>query len=228
MTCREFEEIVHGLVRTELLDLASREEALDHARSCRSCTARMAEAESLAEASEAAAEAFHGQETPSRVAVALLAAFQEQHRRRRYWRRTIEWAALGAAVAGLLIVGWASYPRWKAFLSPAPGIAVVSYPATSEGNPPGPSLASDIPSAREESLGVPGSGESDLAADFVPVPFGEAIKPDDAGMIVRVKLTPTALGALGYPVDEASAEGWVRADVLVGEDGWPRAVRLVR
>ena len=228
MACWEFEEIVHGLVRMELLDLTSREEALDHAGSCRSCAARMVEAQSLAEASGAAAEAFHGQETPSRVAMALLAAFREEHRCRTYWRRTLEWAALGAAAAGLLIMGWASYPRWKAFLSSAPGTAVVSHPAASQGNHPGSSLSRDIQSANEKSLGVSGRSESDLAADFVPAPFGEGIKLDDAGMIVRMELTPAALGALGYPVDEAYAEDWIRADVLVGEDGWPRAVRLVR
>lgn len=228
MTCREFEEIVHWLVRLELLDVALREEALGHAWSCRYCAARMAEAQSLAEASEAAVEALHGQETPARVEMALLATFREQHRRRSYWRRTLEWAALGAAAAGLLIAAWVFYGRGKASLYSAPDTDVASRTGASGGSDVGSSLPGDIQSGEESPPGVLRSSESDLAADFVPVPFSEGIEPDDAGMVVRVELTRAALGTLGYPVDEANAEDWVRADVLVGEDGWPRAVRLVR
>ncbi len=227
MTCGEFEEIVHGLVRLELLDVALNEEALEHAWSCGYCAARMAEVQSVAEASEAAAEAFHGQEAPARVAMMLLGRFREQHQRRRYWRRTLEWAALGATAAGLLIAAWASYGRWKASLYSAPETPVASRSAASAGTEVGSWLPGDIQSAEESARGVLGSSKSDLGADFVPVPFGEGIEPGDAGMVVRVDLPRAALGALGYPVDEANAEDWLRADVLIGEDGWPRAVRLV-
>ena len=66
------------------------------------------------------------------------------------------------------------------------------------------------------------------AADFVPVPFTEAIGPEDPGMVVRVQLTRASLAELGYPVAEMPDEDLIRADVLVGEDGWPRGVRLVQ
>jgi hypothetical protein len=62
----------------------------------------------------------------------------------------------------------------------------------------------------------------------VLLPFAGGIEPEDAGMVVRVQLTPASLAELGYPMAEASDEDLVRADVLVGEDGWPRAVRLVQ
>jgi hypothetical protein len=41
-------------------------------------------------------------------------------------------------------------------------------------------------------------------------------------------MTRSALGSLGYPVDEVHAADVVQADLLVGEDGLPRAVRLVQ
>jgi hypothetical protein len=66
------------------------------------------------------------------------------------------------------------------------------------------------------------------ASDFVPVPFTGAITPDDPGMIVRVQLTRSSLAQLGYPVAETPDEDLILADVLVGEDGWPRGVKLIQ
>jgi hypothetical protein len=66
------------------------------------------------------------------------------------------------------------------------------------------------------------------ASDFVPVPFTGAITPDDPGMIVRVQLTRSSLAQLGYPVAETPDEGLILADILVGEDGWPRGVKLIQ
>ena len=67
-----------------------------------------------------------------------------------------------------------------------------------------------------------------VASDFVPVPFTGAITPDDPGMIVRVQLTRASLAQLGYPVAETPDEDLILADVLVGEDGWPRGVKLIQ
>ena len=52
MTCREFDEVVHGFVRMELLDVSLREAALEHAAHCDLCSGRMADAAALAEATE--------------------------------------------------------------------------------------------------------------------------------------------------------------------------------
>ena len=70
--------------------------------------------------------------------------------------------------------------------------------------------------------------ESYVASDFVPVPFTGAITADDPGMIVRVQLTRASLAQLGYPVAETPDEDLILADVLVGEDGWPRGVKLIQ
>jgi hypothetical protein len=37
-----------------------------------------------------------------------------------------------------------------------------------------------------------------------------------------------ALGALGLPVNEDLANDWIQVDLLVGDDGSPRAVRLLQ
>jgi hypothetical protein len=67
-----------------------------------------------------------------------------------------------------------------------------------------------------------------VASDFVPVPYTGAIVADDPGMVVRVQLTRASLAQLGYPVAETPDEDLILADVLVGEDGWPRGVKLIQ
>jgi hypothetical protein len=72
------------------------------------------------------------------------------------------------------------------------------------------------------------SKEPYSASDFVPVPFTGGIASDDQGMVVRVQLTRASLAQLGYPVAETPDEDLILADVLVGEDGWPRGVKLIQ
>src|SRR4029077_17319699 len=55
MTCREFDEVVHELVRLKLRHIPAREEALDHAANCAACADRMDQARTLTKETEAAA-----------------------------------------------------------------------------------------------------------------------------------------------------------------------------
>src|SRR5258706_5428780 len=80
MTCREFDEIVHGFVRMELLDVNVREAALEHAAHCELCAQRMADAAALAEATEMMGKNAREEQAPPLVEAALLAAFRNQHR----------------------------------------------------------------------------------------------------------------------------------------------------
>ena len=168
-----------------------------------------------------------GQQTPSHVEAALLAAFRIHHRRAS-WGRGLEWASVGAAAAVLLIFLWTTGGRSKGQPSPAPKKDVSSQsgkpmdvkgPATQEQDVETPATAIAANAPRNEPY---------AASDFVPVPFTGAITVDDPGMIVRVQLTRSSLAQLGYPVAETPDEGLILADVLVGEDGWPRGVKLIQ
>jgi hypothetical protein len=233
MTCREFDEIVHGYVRMELLDVRVREAALEHAAVCSLCSNRMAEAIVLAEATDASGKRARNQQTPPRVESALLAEFRNHHQRAS-WRRTFEWSSIGAAAAVLLIVLWTVGLRSREPSQPAPRKDVSSQsnaPVDAQG--PASSPARDGVQPAEENDSAAGVGEAQsesayTASDFVPVPFTEAIAPDDPGMVVRVQLTRASLAQLGYPVAEAPDDDLIQADVLVGEDGWPRGVKLVQ
>jgi hypothetical protein len=230
MTCREFDEVVHGFVRVELLDVTLREDALDHAARCGNCAERMSEAAILADASEMAHRNLREQQAPARVETAVLAAFRNQHRRAS-WRRTFEWAAIGAAAAVVLVFLWTVADPSKGQSSPTPRKDVSSRST-------GPldaqvftsSQAADIlPVAETEEVSA-ATGENLPTDDFVTLPYADAIGPDDLGIVVRVQLTRASLAELGYPVADAPDpdEDLISADVLVGEDGWPRAVRLVQ
>jgi len=63
--------------------------------------------------------------------------------------------------------------------------------------------------------------------EFVSWPGAEAGPPFESGELVRVDLPVSALPALGFwpPSSDVS---FVQADVIVGQDGFARAVRLVR
>src|ERR1019366_4657914 len=105
MTCREFDEVVHGFVRMELLDVNLREAALEHAARCSDCAERMAEATALAEAAEAVGRSVRDRQATASVEAAVLAEFRSHHRRAA-WRRTFEWVTVGAAAAVLLLFVW--------------------------------------------------------------------------------------------------------------------------
>jgi hypothetical protein len=233
MSCREFDEFVHGFVRMELLDVNLREAALEHAATCELCSGRMAEATALADATETAGGIVQGQQTPPRVEAAVLAAFRSHHRRAS-WLRTFEWATLGAAAAMLLLFVWTSSGRSKGHLQPSP-----SKDVSSKSQEPLDAKASVSPSSdQDESDDLMQSAEVEIAdtstsdafvpSDFVPVPFTAGIAADDPGMVVRVQLTRASLTELGYPIAQTPDEDLILADVLVGQDGWPRGVKLVQ
>jgi hypothetical protein len=62
---------------------------------------------------------------------------------------------------------------------------------------------------------------------FYPLPEAEALPAVENAMVVRVELPVSSLQLMGVPVGEESADSNVEADLLLGQDGLARAVRLV-
>lgn len=72
------------------------------------------------------------------------------------------------------------------------------------------------------------SAVEEIATDFVPVGYGSALDlRDGGGQLVRVELPRSALTRFGLPMNMNRADERVKADVLVGPDGLPRAIRFV-
>jgi hypothetical protein len=68
---------------------------------------------------------------------------------------------------------------------------------------------------------------SALSSDeFVAVPYTPPLAQGEMVRVVHADLYPDALANMGVMVDPADSSGRVAADVVFGEDGLPRAVRL--
>jgi hypothetical protein len=68
--------------------------------------------------------------------------------------------------------------------------------------------------------------ESD--ANFYPLPEAEALPAVESAMVVRVQLPVSSLQLMGVPDSEERADSSVEADLLLGQDGLARGVRLVQ
>ena len=68
--------------------------------------------------------------------------------------------------------------------------------------------------------------ETDRLAGFIPLPAAGGLPGFDSGMIVRIALPTASLPAYGLAITPESNRT-VNADLLVGQDGQARAIRLV-
>jgi hypothetical protein len=138
-------------------------------------------------------------QAPDRVEWQLRTEFRARARR----RRVKLWGSLGGVAA--LAAGIALF----AGIHKTPKPAVATQVATV--------LASVPPVAEDE------------AADgsFYPLPEAEALPAVENAMVVRVQLPVSSLRLMGFPVDEDGADAAVQAELLLGQDGLARGVRLV-
>jgi len=218
MNCISFEELVHSLVRYELLDLDLREQAMLHADACPACAASLTAAQALADATEFARASLYAEQAPQRVSAVVMAEYRRAHEPRRLGMHAARWALAAAAVLALAFGGW---------------FALEHLRTSNRVEGPQPARLSNVPVQANAASGnaaatqaAAASPDSNLLADFQPVPFADDFDPNDPAMIVHVQLTRAALGKLGYEVEKGKGKELVEADVLVGVDGWPRAVRV--
>jgi hypothetical protein len=67
---------------------------------------------------------------------------------------------------------------------------------------------------------------TDQLAGFIPLPAADGFPGFDSGMILRVALPTASLPAYGLAIAPEAPET-VNAELLVGQDGQARAIRLV-
>ena len=68
---------------------------------------------------------------------------------------------------------------------------------------------------------------SAATAGFIALPYAQSGVPLEETVIVRVNLQPSEWGSLGVPGPLPHTNGKISADLLIGQDGVARAVRLV-
>jgi len=147
---------------------------------------------------------------PSAGRKCILAQFQSQ-RRRTLWQRGFAWTLAPVAVlvlALVLLAPW-HHPARRGSAVPANDVLSLSLPGWS---------------GAAEDADSPEIGPED-SAGFLPVPFVPPLASGEAVRVERVELPQAALVCMGFAVEGVSQNA-VTAEVVVGEDGLPRAVRL--
>jgi len=214
MKCEEFEAIglERGGLRMSDLDAALRHAAAEHAAQCPNCAALRESWQEARAALQALRETTREAETPRRVEMRLRHEFGMRHRTARA-RAAAIFAAWALAAAAVLLAG-VSWWNWR--------IAQAHHPDASAGN----TMNTNAPAAPATDT----SEEATLVADneageFTLLPDSLPQDTDDSA-IVRVGMQRGALSALGLPVNEERVSDWIQVDLLVGQDGLPKAVRL--
>ena len=248
MNCQEFERTTIDLGCDHLMEAPTAARALAHAKSCARCAARLNRERRITAGLQAVAVEEAAIHAPEGVRSALRAAFDEQRAAAaspagllRFARHKPLW---GMAAAAMLLLSTATTALWlrgqKAKVDNAPA-DVIRCPTSQ--SPPGkspetlrdpqrasgtqPSTVARSPVTRGRRRAPRVKGGADNAGELFPLTF--VAKSDSTEFIqtVRIEITRSMLLSMGLPVNIDRGEGLIKADIIIGEDGVARAVRII-
>ncbi len=110
-----------------------------------------------------------------------------------------------------------------------PAIAAVQPPvsAIEPGEAPHPDRPTPVDRARPVRRTLRPQPKAPIqAVGFVPIPSAAGLPAFESGQIVRLGIPVAALPNYGVQIP-SGGESSIQADLLVGQDGQPRAIRLV-
>jgi hypothetical protein len=167
-------------------------------------------------------------------------------------RAARRWFAAGAAAAAVLLAltlsspvrvspdGSPSKPQEVSEARPLPP----QTPAEARVERPGILIGSDLPQPylskkrmhaqktarglRREPRREPATAVQAEGDDYLPLTYLADAAAMESGTVVRVELSRSALISLGVPVETDRTDETFKADVVLGDDGVARAIRLVR
>ncbi|HKQ07375.1 MAG TPA: hypothetical protein VJ464_19780 [Blastocatellia bacterium] len=254
MTCEAFERVVTDLACEFLIEAAARKRALAHARACSRCAARLRHERALTAALNAAASTEHGQASAG-MKTALLGAFQQQTAPvpvaappvfiNSASRRPTRWLLAAAAALLLLamLVTLQVLHRQSLVESSASSQPLIAdaVPATDVTNKTNVQVAatSDKPKTATSAsrrrmrpvfhheMANRGDRSPETVTEFIPLTALDEATAMGSGTIMRVEMPRASLIAMGLPLNAERAHETVKADIVVGDDGLARAIRLV-
>jgi hypothetical protein len=143
--------------------------------------------------------------------------------RRRVWLAVA--AAVIAAAAGIQMWRGARAVTEDPVMTGSPAPAVVLPP------PPGPTptVFDPAPNVTARAAVRPNRPAARIVrpSGFVALPGSAGLPRFESGTIVRMELPVASLPAYGIDISPAADDKPIQADVLVGQDGQPRAMRLI-
>jgi hypothetical protein len=252
MSCQRYEDVLVDLARAAVLEGSQVDECRAHVARCQACAARLDRERVLTAQLRELADASNGLQAPVAVEAALMRAFDAAQAGRSSVTagrpaRSAWWQAVAAAV---LICSGAVAWRWVRTPYPPPHpLATATAPGSPASAPssavqerPAPAVA-EAPATAALPVRRPGgtrplragAGAASRAASrivrpagFVALPGAMGLPEFESGMIVRVEIALPSLPAYGVPIVPDALSSLVEADLLVGQDGRARAIRLVQ
>ena len=93
-----------------------------------------------------------------------------------------------------------------------------------------PQTASEVPSPVTNAPDVQYAvvRTDDPASGFYPVPEADELPQLETSLVVQVELPVSSLQLMGFPMDQDAGTEPVQAEVLLGQDGLARGVRLIQ
>lgn len=165
---------------------------------------------------KALAENDRDREAPLAAEARLLDSFRSR-RVSHKWR----WFGIAAIAAAVVLAAVLSTNRSsKTVVIAAPSVVQIPRQGTA------PAVAVAAPAAGKAAHKMPRPQAREVVTDFFPLM--DPAPPFERGQMLRVQLPAAAMRTVGLPVREDHLLDPVQADVLVGEEGMPRAIRFVR
>jgi hypothetical protein len=229
VNCGMFRGPLIELARGTLLDTAERRALTAHLEVCQDCGRELEEQSALTAALRGLAgdvEIPPAETLESR----LLAEFDAVRIARRR-RQAMRWMPVAAALVIAAFLGGRMLIRSRAPVQPRatplrelrPAALAVPAPHLEVSAPRRPATARR---AQKSAVAAPVK-EAEASQPFIAIPYTLPLAPGERSEVLRMDLPVSAVIAAGLPLEVADSGAHARADVLVGEDGRARAIRLI-
>jgi hypothetical protein len=246
MNCQEFERTIIDFDRDPLVEASAHARALEHAEICAQCAARLDREQRMRAGLQVLAVEEAAIKAPERVRSALRAAFDERQAAAAtapvlLWsaHRKLLW---GMAAAAMLLLSTITTALWLREQKPKvddrqASVINAPTPQPTPGKPPETLAGAQRgihspkavrPSGRSGRRRTPPVKERvDDPGEFFPLTFVAKSGPAEFVQTVRVEISRSMLLSMGLPVNIDRGEGLIKADIIIGEDGVARAVRII-
>lgn len=249
MNCNLFDEKIVAIARGELLDAEAKQEALNHTRECSDCKARLQSEEILnVRLKEFALDSIAvspkientlRKAFKTNIAKPNLTVVMMPERQRGAW-------VIGGAIAAclLLTVGFLAQ-RFYTNQSSLTSVVLTSdkfveFEKAVDEDDWKEFVVTEIPKNNDRFSPFADSRqlkrktekkkeiiEAETVTEFMSLTDDSTIAGLEPRQIVRVRLTRSALIALGLPIDVERADEKITADVMLSEEGIAKAIRFV-
>jgi hypothetical protein len=137
------------------------------------------------------------------------------------------WSLALAAAAALVVAVVLLYPRSSHPVTQTQTIPPPQPPKAMQAPTPIATAAQDAAPHPQTKHRPATPRRQNTSNDFVPLPAGMGLPEPQQAMLIRTRIDTSSLRNYGLASPPAGAPPTILAEFLVGEDGLPRAIRLV-